>query len=158
MLSKPEHGWTEFSLGKTIYSLSYLTDIPTNWLDEAIHGLQNLTPFSVHGCCEPGRMICTVSYWNCHILFEDNGRDVLSKEDTRWEIAHISMLQFCRALHKDISENIEQWCVWLPGSADSTRNRKTSDAAKCNLQTKLAQLRKLIEVRESRFGEDRCFL
>ena len=158
MLSKPEHGWTEFSLGNTAYSLSYLTDIPTDWLDQAIHGLESLKPFSVHGYCEPGRMICTVSYWNCHILFEDDGRDVLSKEDTRWEIAHISMLQFCTELYKDLSENIEQWCAWRPGYAGGVKKQENTDAERYKLQTKLAQLRKLIEDRENCFGENRCFL
>lgn len=40
MLTKPEWGWTDFSLeGTSAYGLSYLDDIPVEWLDQAIHGL-----------------------------------------------------------------------------------------------------------------------
>ena len=63
MLTKPEAGWTDFSIDKEhIYSLSYLTDVGIEWLDQAIHGLETLEPFTVHGFCEPNRMLCTVSY------------------------------------------------------------------------------------------------
>ena len=37
MLSAPDAGWTEFRLGseETAYSLSYLTDVAVEWLDQA---------------------------------------------------------------------------------------------------------------------------
>ena len=57
MLTKPQHGWTDFSLGESSYSLSYLSNIPMDWLDRAIFGLQTLMPFEVYGYCEPGRII-----------------------------------------------------------------------------------------------------
>ena len=48
MLTKPEAGWSDFSLdGTSVYTLSYLDDIPFEWLDEAIHGLEILNPFCV---------------------------------------------------------------------------------------------------------------
>jgi hypothetical protein len=39
MLTKPDCGWSDFSLnGTSVYPLSsYLDDIPFEWLDEAIH-------------------------------------------------------------------------------------------------------------------------
>lgn len=74
MLSKPDYGWSEFQIcDDHAYSLSYLTDVAYEWLDQAIHGLQTLAPFAVHGYCEPGRMICLVSYYTCYVVFEADG-------------------------------------------------------------------------------------
>ena len=77
MLSKPDCGWTTFQLGSenTAYCLGYLTDVAMEWLDRAIHGLETEDVFSVHGFCEPGRMVCTVSFWNCYVIFEGDGKD-----------------------------------------------------------------------------------
>ena len=57
MLSKPQHGWTYFSLSESSYSLSYLSNIPLEWLERAIVGLETLLPFEVYGYCEPGNRI-----------------------------------------------------------------------------------------------------
>ena len=41
MLTKPDCGWSDFNLdGTSEYPLSYLDNIPFNWLDDAIHGLK----------------------------------------------------------------------------------------------------------------------
>lgn len=46
MLTKPLHGWTDFSLeGTASYGLSYLDDIAFEWVEQAIHGLETLLPF-----------------------------------------------------------------------------------------------------------------
>ena len=39
VLSKPEAGWSQFSLDDQLFSLSYLTNIPCDWLDQAIQGI-----------------------------------------------------------------------------------------------------------------------
>lgn len=37
MLTKPDYGWSDFQLeGTSIYRLSYLDDIPFEWLEQAI--------------------------------------------------------------------------------------------------------------------------
>lgn len=80
MLTKPYYGWTDFSLeGTSVYGLSYLDDIAFEWLDQAIHGLETMLPFCVKGFLEPGRMLCTVSFWNCHIVIEDDEREPLKR-------------------------------------------------------------------------------
>ena len=40
MLSLPEYGWTDFSIGDAKYPLSYLATGPTDWLQEAVSGLK----------------------------------------------------------------------------------------------------------------------
>lgn len=81
MLTKPRGGWTDFSLeGTGTYALSYLDDIAFEWIDQAIHGLETMLPFCVKGFLEPNRILCTVSFWNCHIIIEDDERFPLNKK------------------------------------------------------------------------------
>ena len=153
MLTKPEGGWSDFSLdGRSLYTLGYLDNIPFEWLDEAIHGLETLNPFCVKGFMEPGRFICVVSFWNCHIICEDEDRDPLDPQNTIHEISHTSMLQFCQQLYDDISENLDDWACW---DYDSELDFDTN---KEELIIKLARLKELIAENEEHFGEDRCFL
>ena len=153
MLTKPEAGWSDFSLdGTSVYTLSYLDDIPFEWLDEAIHGLEILNPFCVKGFMEPERFICVVSFWNCHIICEDEDRDPLDPQNTTHEISHTSMLQFCQQLYDDISENLDDWARWdYDPELDFDTNKE-------ELIIKLARLKKLIAENEEHFGEDRGFL
>ena len=154
MLTKPEAGWSDFSLdGTSVYPLSYLDNIPFEWLDDAIHGLETLNPFCVKGFMEPGRFICVVSFWNCHIICEDEDRDPLTPQNTRHEISHTSMLQFCQQLYDDISENLDDWACW-----DAFDEELDFDTNKEELIIKLARLKKLIAENEEHFGEDRGFL
>ena len=153
MLTKPDCGWSDFSLdGTSVYTLSYLDNIPFNWLDDAIHGLETLNPFCVKGFMEPGRFICVVSFWNCHIICEDEDRDPLTPQNTLHEISHTSMLQFCQQLYDDISENLDDWACWdYDPELDFDTNKE-------ELIKKLARLKKLIAENEEHFGKDRCFL
>ncbi len=157
MLGKPEVGWSLFQLdeGMPVYDLSYLTDVAVEWLDQAIQGLSTLRPFSVHGVCEPGRIICTVSYWNCHLLYEGEDR-----EDTLVNVhsARVSMIDFCRRLHADVERDFSAWVHWDDSGEDETASvGKTVQRRRC-IREKLDRLGALIEEKEDRFGEHRCFL
>ena len=153
MLTKPEAGWSDFSLdGTSVYPLSYLDNIPFEWLDDAIHGLETLNPFCVKGFMEPGRFICVVSFWNCHIICEDEDRDPLNPQNTTHEISHTSMLQFCQQLYDDISENLDDWARWdYDPELDFDTNKE-------ELIIKLVRLKELIAENEEHFGENYCFL
>ena len=158
MLTKPEAGCSDFSLdGTSVYHLSYLDNIPFKWLDEAIHGLETLNPFCVKGFMEPGRFICVVSFWNCHILCEDEDRDPLDPQNTIHEISHTSMLQFCQQLYDDISENLDDWACWNDYCWDDD-SKFYFETNKKELIKKLARLKELIAENEEHFGENRCFL
>lgn len=111
MLSRPDSGWTTFGLGqKERYDLSFLTDVAADWLTQAIHGLESGDVFSVHGFCEPGRMICTVSYWSCYVIFEDDGPAPGCEGVNH---LHVNMLAFCKQLHADISRDLDAWVHWI---------------------------------------------
>lgn len=153
MLTKPKNGWTDFSLkGTFAYGLSYLDDIAFEWLDQAIHGLETLSPFCVKGFLEPNRMLCMISYWNCHIIVEDDERRPLREEQIRREYSHTSMIEFCKCLYSDISEHIDAWVSFVDYvDADPEKKRQ-------QLFQKLEKLKELIGQREECFGENRCFL
>ena len=154
MLTKPDCGWSDFSLtGTFVYPLSYLDNIPFNWLDDAIRGLETLNPFCVKGFMEPGRFICVISFWNCHIICEEEDKEPLDPENTIHEISHTSMLQFCQQLYNDISENLDDWACW-----DNYDSEFDFDTNKEGLIKKLARLKELIAENEEHFGENRCFL
>ena len=154
MLTEPDCGWSDFNLaGTSVYQLSYLDDIPFEWIDDAIHGLETLNPFCVKGFMEPGRFICVISFWNCHIICEDEDRDPLTPQNTLHEIAHTSMLQFCQQLYDDISENLDKWVYWYDYASESD-----FDTNKEELIKKLARLKELIAENEEHFGKNRCFL
>lgn len=156
MLTKPERGWTDFQLDENtgIYGISYLTDIAMEWLDEAIHGLGTMSVFSVHGMCEPGRMICTVSCWNTHVIFEGEEPDARCIDT---EHVHMNMLDFCRMLHDEISENLVAWVCWdeyyvfkkHPQYILSLKKRRQ------DLQDRLDLLNDLIDQQARHFGPNR---
>lgn len=155
MLSKPHFGWSEFQLeGTSEYSLSYLDDIAYNWVGQAIHGLETLLPFTVKGFLEPGRFLCTVSYWNCHIICEDEDKYPLEDESVITEISHTSMIEFCQYLHDDISVNLDEWVNFLCMDEDDFDFNQRKD----KLISDLSKLQKLIDQNKEHFGPNRCFL
>lgn len=153
MLTKPQYGWTDFGLeGTCMYGLSYLDDIAFDWVGQAIHGLETMLPFCVKGFLEPGRLLCTVSYWNCYIVVEDEERHPLKPENVHVAYSHTSMLEFCKCLHSDVSASIDEWVSFMDYRTDGLVEKKK------RLVQDLAKLSRLISEREELFGNDRCFL
>ena len=138
MLTKPQHGWTTFSLGKACYYLSYLSNIPLEWLDRAIFGLETFLPFEVYGYCEPGKMICTIDFSGCRIVFEDGER---LKNESSFEMVPVHMLHFCKALHDDLSAYIDDWASW----------NSSFNLSKTDILLRLDRLQKLISIKECYF-------
>ena len=153
MLTKPDCGWTDFKLdGTNIYGLSYLDDIAFEWLDQCIHGLETMNPFCVKGFLEPNRFICVVSYWNCHIIVEDDDRAPLKKEEITFECSHTSMIDFCRYLHDDIASDIDGWAGFVSYFHDDREEKKKA------LVQRLERLSELISEKQKFWLKNRCFL
>ena len=148
MLTKPDAGWSDFQLdGTSIYGLSYLDDIASDWLEQAIHGLETMNPFCVKAYMEPGRFLCVVSYYNCHIICENEEKRLLNKEDIETEYSHTSMIDFCKFLYNDIHEYIDEWTTFVDyGEFDFEEHKK-------ELENKLERLKNLITEREKDFNE-----
>ena len=159
MLSKPDAGWSYFKLKEKTYALSYLTALPFEWLNQAIHGLETMLPFAVHGFSEPGRMLCMVSYWNCYIVFSDDEVYEVEAEDIRTEYINKNMMEFCEDLHRDISENIDEWCKWFTDYEAETEEEEQAFYAdiKSQLEELLAKLAALICEKKHMFGGGYAF-
>ena len=159
MLSKPDAGWTDFKLKDKSYALSYLTALPFEWLSQAIHGLETMLLFTVHGFSEPGRMLCTVSYWNCYIVFSDDEAYEVEAEDVRIEYINKNMMEFCEDLHRDISENIDNWCQWFRDYDAETEEEERAFYAdiKRQLEELLSKLAVLISEKKHMFDGGYAF-
>ncbi len=167
MLSKPDSGWTYFQLGRESYRLSYLTDVALEWLTQAIHGLETMDVFSVHGFSEPGRMICTVSYWSCYIIFEDDGPAPICEGVDH---IHVNMIDFCKKLYQDIDSNFDSWVHWDDDELESAVEDAPDDGGvggedkleqairerQSKLRDKLCELKNRIEENEEYF-DGGCF-
>lgn len=157
MLSKPKYGWSDFMLeGTSVYGLSYLDDIAFEWLDQAIHGLKTMQPFCVKGFLEPRRFLCMVSYHNCHIVIEDDGPQLLDDEDIVVEYSHTSMMEFCKYLYKDISENVDEWARFVDYSYEEDEAFFEEKATA--LRERLKTLEHLIISHEEDFRDTTFFL
>lgn len=153
MLTKPVHGWTDFHLdGTGTYSLSYLDDIPFEWLDQAIHGLETMLPFCVKGFLEPGRLLCMVSYWNCYVIIENEERQPGGGERASARRSAAGMLEFCKMLHRDISADLEGWASFVDYRGEDARQKKGL------LIRQLQRLEELIEEKKELFDGHYCFL
>lgn len=150
MLTKPQYGWTDFSLeGTPVYKLSYLDDIAFEWIDQAIHGLETMKPFCVKGFLEPSRFLCTISFWNCHIVVENDARIPLEKDDIKIGYSHTGMLDFCKYLYNDISSNIDEWASFTNEEEEDIEEKKRE------LLQKLERLKSLISGKEAFFDDSR---
>jgi hypothetical protein len=149
MLSKPYSGWSDFKLeGTSTYSLSYLDDIAFEWLDEAIHGLKTRLPFCVKGFMEPNRFLCMVSYYSCYIVIEDEWVSLSNKEAIIVECSPTTMVDFCKYLHKDISEYLDEWAEFYCSCIEDDEDE--IDRIVKVLREKLDDLQKMIIVEENR--------
>lgn len=155
MLMKPKARWTEFQLeGCSSYYLSYLDDIAFEWINQAIWSLETMKPFCVKGFLEPYRFLCTVSYWNFHIIVENEKTVPIPKEDIHYQIAHINMIEFCQNLYEDILNAFNEW-VYFTDIVDDNYNAEEKSQL---LSEKLDKLKALILEKEHCFKEQKYFL
>lgn len=147
ILSTPEYGWTDLMIGKYLYGLSFLTDVPHEWIENAIFGLEHAVPFAVHGFCEPNRMICLVDYYNCHIIYETDGDfELVGDGAPDYNTVHIGMYEFCRGLYEDISNDLDKWADWGPSFwEDEYEVEEHHKMNVADLQEKLGRLKEQLE-------------
>lgn len=156
LLSQPKHGWTYFELATKTYGLSYLTDIPTQWLRAAIYGLENMVPFVVKGFCEPGRSLCLVSYWNCHVMLEDDEDRPPQPDEVEHETVHIPMISFCKMLYASMDRYLDDWSEWDTDFFDDEPSRVAA-RKKEEIRLLLERLFALIQEKEELFGDGNGF-
>lgn len=137
MLTRPRVGWSLFTLDEYYAcSISYLSDVPMDWLDQSIMGLKSKTAFTVFGYLEPGRIFCKVDKDFCYVAFNDDDESDMVDYVARIDL---TMLDFCQKLHDDIEKHIDAWAGWMYFSCDEAINER-----KVILERKLDELQSLI--------------
>lgn len=152
MLTRPCSGWTDFSLeGTQVYGLSYLDDIAFDWTEQAIHGLETMKPFCVKGFMEPGRVLCTVSFWNCLVVVEEDDWRPLKAKELEIECSRTSMIEFCKTLYEDIRTNFDDWVLFAEYDTEGVEEKRQ------RLLGRLERLKELIAEKEKLFCGKREF-
>lgn len=116
MLSKPQAGWSEFTLGEFKAHASFLTDIPFDWLRGCINGLKHVIPaaFFIDG----EGVTCYIISDYC-VTYIINDGSVLTS-------VRVGLDRFAEMLVQDIRENLEEWIWWcdVPLNEERYANRK----------------------------------
>ena len=103
-------------------------------------------------------MVCTVSYWNCYIIFEgDDKGDLCESVYT----VHVSMLDFCSKLAEDIFSSMEAWVHWNENEIDEDDDESVEEAfsqRRALLLGLLDTLKGLIAEKKEDFGEGCGFI
>lgn len=102
VLSKPKAGWTTFKIGDTEFKLSYLLDLPNDWLDTILFAYECELPFVLKGECEPGFMYCNVNELYVHIYYEEHHK-------ASYEVYESDIIN---ALINDFTKYIDEWADW----------------------------------------------
>lgn len=149
MLAKPENGWSEFAL-KNVKSkfLSYISDLPFEWVEAAIEGLYHEKPFCIHGFMEPGRAICLVSRYQCYVITENEFERDLN--DVEVEISPTNMHEFCKMLSEDLRKYQDEWLTFALASYDEPEESETAEI-KDKFEERLSKLENLLKEREKDF-------
>lgn len=136
MLSKPENGWTVFSLGDFQAEVSYLVDIPFDWLISCKNALKHNIPLSFFLELEGESCIVTSYGYDTHMII--NRRD----DGYRLKTVHnVNFMDVSGMLLKDIRLYFDDWVTWYDfeqTEADFARRRAALKALIEETETYLA--------------------
>lgn len=152
MLTKPKYGWADFQIaGSPSFPLSYLiADLAYKWLDSAIDGLEHGKPFSVEGEMEPELFVCDVDSNSCRIRqysgWVPSDLKFANPTDLVFDCTYpVSMIEFCKSLYADISENVDDWADFQMDRGNEWFDSEVFGKARQLLLEKLAHLRSTLE-------------
>ena len=153
MLTRPKYGWADFQIaGSPTFPLSYLiADLAYKWLDSAIDGLEHGKPFSVEGEMEPELFVCDVDFNSCRIRqysgwVPSDLKFARTPTDLVFDCTYpVSMIEFCKSLYADISENVDDWADFQMDRGNEWFDSEVFGKARQLLLEKLAHLRSILE-------------
>ena len=136
MLSKPENGWTVFSLGDFRAEVSYLVDIPFDWLISCKNALKHNIPLSFFLELEGETCLVTSYGSDTHIII--NRRDDGYQLKT---VHNVNFMDVSNMLLQDIRLYVDDWVTWYDfeqTEADFARRRAALKALIEETETYLA--------------------
>ncbi|MBQ8922164.1 MAG: hypothetical protein IJ060_08405 [Oscillospiraceae bacterium] len=105
MLSKPGAGWSDLTLGDFRAGISFLTDIPFDWLRACINGLKYVIPAAFYFDEEGSTGLIVSDLGVTYIIIQHNGTELTT-------VQGVGLKQFAEMLVHDIRENLEDWVCW----------------------------------------------
>ena len=140
MLSVPQYGWVEISLGDWKDRASYLTNIPHDLLDSFINVLGH------PGC--PAAVSCDAEGWEYILVFDWYTSYIIeSKDEEKLYVIDKKLIDLAEELYSDISNNIVAWSTWDFNIESEERRLKEEEL----LREKLVNLNCAIEKYKNRF-------
>jgi len=146
MLTKPDCGWTNVSLGDDLYRASYLTDIPLDCANSMLSALKYDIPFCVSFDAEGWGFVIVCSpyvYYDTQIIIYKNTTDV--------ESYNLTFEDFVKELYKDLYDNLDDWVLW--DTCGDDESNQENDFRKCEMVDKLKQIKKLIDSKYNEKGD-----
>lgn len=134
MLSKPQFGWTDITIGDWTGKLSYIDDVPVVLLNAFYNVFSNQKPEVV--CFDAESM----NYWIVFDLLDT----IIITEDENYQYSvsrqNVSVEELGMQMWDDIYRELKDWACW----AIDDNNAKDYDERKELLHNKLQQLEDII--------------
>ena len=108
MLSRPEAGWSELTLGDFKAPVSFLTDIPFDWLRACLNSLKYGIPAAFFLDSEGTTTTIVVNFATTYIIS--------SSDLSVTYMSDIFVTDFAKMLIEDIRRDFDKWLYWLDAS------------------------------------------
>ena len=140
MLSKPDNGWSVFSLGDFQADVSYLVDIPFDWLISCKNALKYNIPASFFLELEGESCIVTSYGHDTHMIFSHHDGAYTLKT-----VRDVDFMDLSEMLLEDIRLYFDDWVTWYSfeqKESDFARRRAALKALIEETEANLAALKK----------------
>lgn len=111
MLSRPENGWTDITIGEWTDRASYVSDVQIDLLDCFIKVFKDNNSHCVS---------CDAEGWEYIIVIDLNAIHIIESKDTYEYYSYdfmennTTLKDVAKELYNDIKENLDAWSVWEP--------------------------------------------
>ena len=140
MISRPQNGWVDITIGDWTDRASYLTDVELDFLDCLISVFENHSPACFSCDAEGWEYTIVVSENNIHIIEEKDSYEYYSYD---FFDNNILFKDVAKNIYEDIYNNLDAWIVWEPTL--DLNDMGTIDEYKEKIENKLDKLRKFLE-------------
>ena len=108
MLSRPKAGWSELTLGDFKAPVSFLTDIPFDWVRACLSSLKYGIPAAFFLDSEGTTTTIVVNFATTYIIS--------SSDLSVTYMSDIFVTDFAKMLIEDIRRDFDDWLYWLDAS------------------------------------------
>lgn len=140
MISRPENGWVDITIGDWTDRASYLTDVQIDFLDCLISVLENHTPSCFSCDAEGWEYTIVISENNIHIIEEKEDYEYYTYD---FYDNNTGLKDIAKIIYEDINNNMDVWCTWEP--CLDLNDMGTIEEYKEKIENKLSKLKNFLE-------------